>query len=287
MGRSNSSSFHKRPTGSFDGLELEHPANVGLVEEFSAAPNRFGGPVMFGLKSDIPGTLVGFGAGYGWQPTSRPDGYGQINIQNGSSYVSAANNPGFQPTAAVGIFAWTNQFTASSYAPILNMQALGSWSNPYAYWHMRFETQDLTGWSISYVNELRASNVIVNNTWQFVGYTYDGANQRLWCNGKNVATSTLTGAIPTSTQPLRIGNDTSGDYFPGAIGSCFVFNSAMTAEQVASLYQETLTGNPNRWRWISPTTWFLPTGGVSPVVTYRETRSLLGTRTGSRQAGGC
>ncbi len=71
------------------------------------------------------------------------------------------------------------------------------------------------------------------NTWVHLASTYDGANQRLYINGVQVSTRAQTGAISTSTSPLRIGgNSVFGEYFTGRIDEVRIYNRALTAAEI-------------------------------------------------------
>lgn len=70
------------------------------------------------------------------------------------------------------------------------------------------------------------------NTWVHLAATYDGINQRLYVNGAQVASRAQTGAILTSTNPLRIGSNSFGEYFQGRIDEVRVYNRALSAIEI-------------------------------------------------------
>lgn len=66
------------------------------------------------------------------------------------------------------------------------------------------------------------------NTWTHAAATYDGTNLRLYINGALVATQPVTGSMPATTNPLRIGgNLVFGEYFRGRIDEVRVYNRAL------------------------------------------------------------
>ena len=68
------------------------------------------------------------------------------------------------------------------------------------------------------------------NTWTHLAATYDGAVQRLYVNGTEVANRAQTGSIVTSLNPLQIGGDSLyGQYFSGMIDEIRVYNVALNA----------------------------------------------------------
>jgi fibronectin type 3 domain-containing protein len=79
------------------------------------------------------------------------------------------------------------------------------------------------------------TSALATNTWSFLTETYDGSTLRLYVNGTQVASTTHTGAIATSTNPLQIGGDSLyGQYFAGMIDEVRVYNVALTAAQIQS-----------------------------------------------------
>ena len=80
---------------------------------------------------------------------------------------------------------------------------------------------------------MNASSALVAGTWAHVATTYDGSTQRIFVNGTQVGTRAQTGAITTSTSPLRIGGNSAwGEYFAGRIDEVRVYNRALTAAEI-------------------------------------------------------
>jgi hypothetical protein len=70
-------------------------------------------------------------------------------------------------------------------------------------------------------------------TWTHLAATYDGANQRLFVNGVQVASRAQTGPIGTSASPLRVGgNGIWGEFFNGRIDEVRVYNRALTQAEI-------------------------------------------------------
>ena len=87
-------------------------------------------------------------------------------------------------------------------------------------------------------HRLYSNEIIENNKWYFVVVTYDGINQSIYINGVLDNSQAVTGNITnSSTQNLYIGRNNSGsERFNGEIGGFKIFNTALTAAQVADLY---------------------------------------------------
>ena len=72
-------------------------------------------------------------------------------------------------------------------------------------------------------------------TWTHLAATYDGATLRLYVNGAQVNSRAVTGAMLTSTSPLRIGgNGVWGEFFQGLIDEVRVFDRARTQAEIQS-----------------------------------------------------
>jgi hypothetical protein len=80
---------------------------------------------------------------------------------------------------------------------------------------------------------LNGGTRLVAGTWTHLATTYDGAIQRLFVNGVQVATRAQTGAIGTTTNALRIGGSvTMGQYFDGRIDEVRVYSRALSAAEI-------------------------------------------------------
>jgi len=74
--------------------------------------------------------------------------------------------------------------------------------------------------------------------WFLIVGTYDGSNVRIYYNGVIGATvGTLTGNISFSGDSIKIGKQSGGSFFNGSIDDVRIYNRALTASDVAALYQ--------------------------------------------------
>ena len=76
-----------------------------------------------------------------------------------------------------------------------------------------------------------------NSTWYYLGFVYDNGVTNFYVNGVNIRTITsITGAIPTGTNPVAIAGNYTGaastTYLNGDVPSVSVYNTALTGEQV-------------------------------------------------------
>jgi hypothetical protein len=74
------------------------------------------------------------------------------------------------------------------------------------------------------------------DTWTHLAMTYDGATERLFVNGVQVASRAQTGKIAVANGALRIGGNNSyaNEFYKGLIDEVRIYNRARTAEQITS-----------------------------------------------------
>ncbi|MHA3773494.1 LamG-like jellyroll fold domain-containing protein [Verrucomicrobiota bacterium sgz303538] len=82
---------------------------------------------------------------------------------------------------------------------------------------------------------LAGSSPLALNTWTHLAATYNGNTLRLYVNGVSVGSRTVSGTLPVSTLPLRIGgNAVWGEYFAGRVDEARIYNRALTASEIQS-----------------------------------------------------
>jgi len=83
--------------------------------------------------------------------------------------------------------------------------------------------------------------IVAGGTYHVVG-TFDGATQRLYINGAQVASAALSGSASTTTRALIVGSwDGASELFAGAIDEPAVYNTVLSASQVAAHYRAATT----------------------------------------------
>ena len=80
---------------------------------------------------------------------------------------------------------------------------------------------------------ISGSKQLPANQWTHLVVTYDGAVQRLYVNGVEVARENVNGVIYSSSGKLRIGgNSLWGEFFKGYIDEVRIYNRALTETEV-------------------------------------------------------
>ena len=84
------------------------------------------------------------------------------------------------------------------------------------------------------------------DTWNHIVGVYDGTNIKIYKNGTEVASVAYSTALTTVNEALFIGNDLADQYddkWLGSIDEVEVWNVALSATEVSSLYNNQLSGN--------------------------------------------
>ena len=82
-------------------------------------------------------------------------------------------------------------------------------------------------------NTAAGTTALPLNAWSHVAATYDGTSLRFYLNGALVTTKTTSGAMPNTTNPLRIGgNAVWGEYFSGLIDEVRIYNRALNEAEL-------------------------------------------------------
>jgi Concanavalin A-like lectin/glucanases superfamily/Domain of unknown function (DUF1929)/Bacterial Ig domain/Galactose oxidase, central domain len=90
-----------------------------------------------------------------------------------------------------------------------------------------------TGVYIGAERNLFGVSQLASDTWTHLAGTYDGAMQRLYVNGVEVASRPQTGAIQTSDSPLRIGgNGIWGEFFQGRLDEMRIYSRALSQAEI-------------------------------------------------------
>ena len=159
---------------------------------------------------------------------------GALNL-DGNSWAEVHDNASLDLTDGITVEAWVNVTDTSS-----NKMILSKWS-PYADGERSYllyqNATEYVYFSISKdgtnSNTISSPSTHKNDWFHFVG-TYDGANQKLYVNGSQVATAALTGDINVGTFQVEIGRhqgDTSA-ISPDSIAQPRIYNRALSAEEV-------------------------------------------------------
>src|ERR1051326_5212345 len=84
--------------------------------------------------------------------------------------------------------------------------------------------------------------------WHHIAAVYDGKRVRVYLDGKLTAKRAAEGAVDAADSPLLLGASADGDGFLGDIDDVRIYNSALSARAIRSLYNLDTDGDgiPNR-----------------------------------------
>ncbi len=81
--------------------------------------------------------------------------------------------------------------------------------------------------------DVRSAAKLASGTWSHLATTYNGSTLRLYVNGAQVASRSVSGALTNSSGPLRIGgNAVWAEWFSGQLDDLRIYNRALTATEL-------------------------------------------------------
>lgn len=167
-------------------------------------------------------------------------GVGQSAVKfNGSSSELVADNSStlISPWTTVAFWINPSELPANGEAYIASF---GGWQNR---WKISLPPHGKLVWTVNAVqgiSDLDAGDagILQTNTWTHVAVVHGLSEDLIYINGVLVASKLAGGALNSTTEPLGIGFDPidGGSYFNGAIDEFTIFNEALNATNINSLY---------------------------------------------------
>jgi len=157
-----------------------------------------------------------------------------VSFDGVNDSVTVPSAPNLSPTAAVTVEAWVRPAAipaTGSFASVVTKAE--SYALQFNGPRLEFTTmQSGTRRRV----QAAAGVVVAGQTYHVVG-TYDGAVQRLFVNGAQVASGLFTGALSTTANSLVMGSwDANSEYLSGVIDEVAVYPTALTASRIANHY---------------------------------------------------
>jgi hypothetical protein len=237
-----------------------------------------------GSSDNAPNAYCGNGADYGISYATSTGAFGQVASFNGTGADTiTANNYLAAGSSSITVSAWV-------YIPSVSGAYRRIASNAGAYgdnfilrvsnankWEF-FLSGGLTGGGA-----LDSPSVVATGSWQHVAGVWDGSVQWLYLNGVAVASTSCTGTWTNGTpHPVAIGTSVGSEYWNGSIDDLAIFNHALTATEIADLYNGTWSlslSSPHQYKSDATTT--IPEGGTTNEgeVVFGATLNSMGTST--------
>ncbi len=154
-------------------------------------------------------------------------------------YVTVPDHPSLNPTAAITVDSWIFS-NNSSLAPAIVKKAsatsgyaleLSVDSSQALFW-VNLGSGGSGGWISS------PAGGLTQGIWTHVAGVYDGTSVSLYINGLLIGSTPAPGAIVPSANDLNIGRDPSNSarFFNGLIDEAAIFNRALSAQEIATIY---------------------------------------------------
>ena len=173
-----------------------------------------------------------------WVPSGR---YGAALAFDGfNDWVTVADHASLDLTTGMTVEAWVKPAALAGWETLV-MKERGA--GDFAYALYAHDGGSLAGGAPVPSGNVRAGNAhqtlrgtttLPSGEWTHVATTYDGATQRLFVNGVEVASRPQTGLIAVSGGVLRIGGNNSwaGEFFQGEIDEVRVYNRALSQPEI-------------------------------------------------------
>ncbi len=161
-----------------------------------------------------------------------------FHFDGSQSYLQAANNAALNSNyATVSFWVKADEIPAQGEVFLLSF---GGWQER---WKISLPNHGKLVWTTnnsSGISDMDAGggNELPTGTWKHVVFVHDGTKDRIYFNGVQVAEKNVSGTLNSTTKPLGIGYNPIdvGNYFKGSLDDILLFNIALDATQVATLY---------------------------------------------------
>ena len=177
--------------------------------------------------------------------------FGQAAVFDGSSSYISLTQPVNLSTDDFTYSFWINPATNTGYgAPLAQYGGINATRNFYSY--RMGSTEKITFGLVSTggaFNQIISTGTTPLNQWTHVALVRDSSTQKIYLNGQLSGSLSNTTTTSTSSEPFLIGstNENVAEFFNGSIDQVRIFNTALSADNVATLYNETVATASNTY----------------------------------------
>jgi hypothetical protein len=183
--------------------------------------------------------------------TFAPGFVGQaFSLDGVNDFIEIPDAPNLNFSSAITIQAWINpRSLPTRYPAIVKKSGLSGGSSDTTGYSLEFRdgAPQVVLWVYlkdQWFSSPPATVPVGTDTWSHVAATYDGTSIRMYLNGTEIGPPTYKpgNIIPSSDNPLNIARDPAnpGDpdrYFDGLIDEVMIYNRALTAGEIRTIYQ--------------------------------------------------
>lgn len=255
-------------------VNLHHPLTRGLVSRWKNIPNFRGGYTVRdlcrhnyandGTWNDAPASK--------WVGSTR-GGMGQWKFDGSNDHFEVADHNSLaiqKLTFAV----WVYRLADGAYGHLIVKSSNPTWTSPYGRYVLRFEAgNNMACWVDGVGNVLFGSGTVTKNAWRHVAMTYDGADLKIYLDGKEDATKAVVTSITASTYSLLIGVRTGvGEALNGYLDDAILYNRALSAVEILQLMHISRQRFDPTLNWVT----HLAASASTPVSPYYYQHLLAG-----------
>lgn len=176
----------------------------------------------------------------------------------GSASLTVAHDERLNLPQGLTLAAWVfPRGEHASYGMIMGKTQGSSWNGGYGLVQMSGDAEHV----YFFVNNYSSLGVKVKaprKCWSHIAGTFDGRRIRIYLNGQEAESLVVSGkrrepespnsprslAVASVTTPLMMGSDASGYFWNGKLDDAALFDRALSAEEIATLYEMTAQESP-------------------------------------------
>ena len=249
-----------------DPLNTKAPLNRGLTGWWCRLPLSSGGFLGRDLTGRFDATVYQLGlseATRGWGSTRRPGGWGEVRHDGSTGYV-------YQGASGLLTSTWFAALAGTMAVWLLPTAAAPSFSSS---WNGRGALIDAGGnfglvqlnlsgtndrlWAFNYTSSTdnRVGVTYTMNEWVHLAWVHSGSTLLLYKNGRLGGTAS-SGTISLASHLYFGQGYSSNPSWQGAMDDIRFYNRALSASEVAALYNATCQGYPQELTWqVWPPAW--------------------------------
>ncbi|HET6953953.1 MAG TPA: LamG-like jellyroll fold domain-containing protein [Acidimicrobiales bacterium] len=157
---------------------------------------------------------------------------GALSFDGSGDLVTVPDTPSLDLTGGMTIDAWVRPAGPATWSTVVLKERSSGLS--YGLYGADGDGNPAGYARIGGDREVAGPSAAPPGVWTHLAVTYDGAALRLYVNGALVRSTSRTGTIATSNDPLAIGGNSAwGEWFTGEIDEVNIYNRALTAAEVA------------------------------------------------------
>ena len=156
---------------------------------------------------------------------------------DGDDYIDYGSDSGLDITDEITIEAWVKPNKINEYLGIVNKPERDS---HYSSYYLRIQADGVLHAKINQGAEDKSietdSNIIVQDVWQQVVFTYDGSKMKLYVNGIEEKSKDQIGPISQKDTNVYIGMRSKSQYFNGFIDEVRIYSRSLLDTEIQEHY---------------------------------------------------